>query len=315
MAITAERVGGHRFLLANDQVRLDFDLRTCDTMYNYVWVRNPGTDAWERRYNFGVDIGARERGTRDIVNTIGVHLQPRVLSDGDGTTLELTYPAPLVVYRQFEKAEDGRETWSYPDLPMELPKQMRLADASVIVRYRLREGECAWTVDGRHLGGVVENITPILNAMWVDNDDMMTSMHVEHVGDYEWDRPSALAHLHLQDVRYVLFWRTDGRGVPYGAVIEGRQRQHFAPYTNPDGDGIFKTCSSNQDFRPQRAPTTGYNDTNLYVGFEPSRTAPGVRFCLFPELGWGRGGSGDQLLSALRRRIEDGHCAWWNGTT
>ncbi|HYE04484.1 MAG TPA: hypothetical protein VEL07_03080 [Planctomycetota bacterium] len=310
---------GSRLQIGNDLVRLDFDLRTSDTMYNYVLVWNEAVGAFERRYNFGVDVGARERGGTEVVNTVGVHLEPRVARDGDAVTLELAYPSPLVVYRQFEHADDGRETWSYPDLPRDLARQappgMRVADGALVVRYRLRDGEAAFTVDGRHLGGPVHNLCAILNAMWVDNDEVMTDMHVEHIGDFAWDRPAPVQRVDTVDVRYALFWRRDGRGVPFAAVIEGRQRQHLAPYTNPDGAGCFRACSMNQAFRPRRAPTTGFNDVNLYVPFEPSRGAPAVRWALLPELACGRGGTGDELLARLRERVEARHCAWWDGCT
>jgi len=62
---------GNRYVLGNELIRLDFDLRTSDTMYNYVWVKSATTGEFERLYNFGCDVGARERGASTIRNSIG----------------------------------------------------------------------------------------------------------------------------------------------------------------------------------------------------------------------------------------------------
>ena len=47
-----------RVELRNDILRIDYDPRTSDTMYNYIWVKRPSTGEWERCYNFGIDADA-----------------------------------------------------------------------------------------------------------------------------------------------------------------------------------------------------------------------------------------------------------------
>jgi len=104
--------------------------------------------------------------------------------------------------------------------------------------------------------------------------------------------------------------------VPYGLVVCGRHRQGIYPHAgNPDGDGVFKVCSTNQEFRPKRAPAGRFNDTNLSCPFRESRVTPTIRWVLFPELGWGQGGEGPALLERLCRRMEEKHLSWWDGAT
>jgi len=314
--LLAEHAARNRFVLANDLIRLDFDLRTSDTMYNYIWIRNPLSGQFERLYNFGCDVGARERGTREIVNTIGVNMRAQAEVNENEAAVTLTYPSPLVVYRQFEKASSPAAIWNYPDLPAELPSVMRLCDASLAVTYSLRKGEAAFSVTAKHLGGVIENITPILNAMWVDNEHVPQTMYIEGFGEFDWDRPAPVSRAEVCDVRYFVFYNRDGSGVPYGLVVQGRQKTCVAPHPgNPDGEGVFKVCSTNQEFIPKRAPTGRFNDTNIYFMLTDSRITPPLRWVLFPELSHGAGGTGAELLKRLCARMEEAHLGWWEGAT
>lgn len=315
-ALLAEHAARSRFVLANELIRLDFDLRTSDTMYNYIWVRNPKTGAFERLYNFGCDVGARERGTRDVVNTIGVNMRAQADVNDSEAAVTLTYPSPLVVYRQFEKASSPATTWNYPDLPQPLPSVMQVCDASLAVTYSLRKGEAAFSVTAKHLGGVIENVTPILNAMWVDNEHVPQTMYIEDIGEFDWDRPAPVSRAYTCDVRYFVFYNRDGSGVPYGLVIQGRQKQCVLPHPgNPDGDGVFRVCSTNQEFIPKHTATNRFNDTNVSFALTDSRITPPLRWVLFPELGWGQGGRGAELLTRLRASMEEKHLAWWDGAT
>ncbi|MCY3021809.1 MAG: hypothetical protein NTW87_22590 [Planctomycetota bacterium] len=330
-ALLAQEAGRNRYVLSNECIRLDFDLRTSDTMYNYIWVRNPTTGKFERLYNFGCDVGARERPvaraagspgdpdvrpTPHIVNTIGVNMRAKADVSETEAAVTLTYPSPLVVYRQFEKASNPAAIWNYPDLPDPLPSSMRLADATLAVTYSLRKGEAAFTISAKHLGGVIENVTPILNAMWVDNEHVPQTMYIEDIGEFDWDRPAPVSRAETCDVRYFLFYNRDGSGLPYGLVVQGRQKTCVAPHPgNPDGEGVFKVCSTNQEFIPRRAPTGRFNDTNVYLMLTDSRITPPLRWVLFPELGWGQGGTGAELLARLRARTEEKHLSWWDGAT
>jgi hypothetical protein len=315
-ALFARREGKDRYTLGNDLLRLDFDLRTSDTMYNYIWARNPRSGEFERVYNFGCDVGARERGTTRIVNTIGVKLQLRETLDENEVTIKLVYPSPLVVYRQFEKAASPAAIWNYPDLPQELPSNMRLCDATLAVTYTLRRNDPSFVTSAYHLGGVIDGVTPILNAMWVDNEHVPETMYVEDFGEFDWNRQPPLSHLVTCDVRYCLFYNRDGSGVPYGLVIHGRQKQSLFPHPgNPDGEGVFKVCSTNQEFQPKKAPVDRFNDTNVWCPFTDSRITSPLQWVLFPQFGWGQGGSGPALLQRLRQEMEEKHLSWWAGAT
>jgi hypothetical protein len=117
-------------------------------------------------------------------------------------------------------------------------------------------------------------------------------------------------------VRYYLFYNRDGGGVPYGLVIRGRQKQSLSPHPgNPDGEGVFKVCSTNQEFKPRRAPVDRFNDTNAWCPFTDSRITPPLQWVLFPQFGWGQGGSGPALLQHLRQEMEEKHLNWWAGAT
>jgi hypothetical protein len=251
-----------------------------------------------------------------IVNVIGVKMSAKAEVNENEAAVTLTYPSPLVVYRQFEKASSPAAIWNYPDLPDPLPPTMRVSDAALTVTYALRKGEAAFTISAKHLGGVIENATPILNAMWVDNEHVPQTFYIEDIGEFDWDRPAPVSRAEVCDVRYFIFYNRDGSGVPYGLVIQGRQKTCVAPHAgNPDGEGVFKVCSTNQEFRPKRAPTDRFNDTNVFFMLGDSRIMPPQRWVLFPELSWGQGGAGDELLKRLRACMEEKHLAWWDGAT
>jgi len=136
------------------------------------------------------------------------------------------------------------------------------------------------------------------------------------VGEFDWDRPMPVSLLTACDIRYLLFYNRDGRGTPYGLVFQGRQKNTVGPHAgNPDGEGVFRMCSTNQEFVPRRAPVDHYNDTNVYVPLTESRVTTWTRWALFPELADGRGGAGETLLGSLRRATEDAHLVWWKGAT
>ena len=87
-----------RVQLENQALRLDFDPRTSGTDYNYIWVRRPGGNRWERVHNFGVDVGSYDSGDQREMNCIGINLSLERI----GRTMKVTYPSPLVQYRQFD---------------------------------------------------------------------------------------------------------------------------------------------------------------------------------------------------------------------
>ena len=87
-----------RMQIGNEAIRLDFDPRTSDTMYNYICLNRPDTGRWDRVHNFGIDVGAYRSDTSELINTIGMNL----ILNRDGRSMGVGYPHPLIQYRQFD---------------------------------------------------------------------------------------------------------------------------------------------------------------------------------------------------------------------
>jgi hypothetical protein len=63
-----------RIELGNRLLRLDFDPRSSDTSYNYLWIRRPDTGRWLRVHNFGIDVHAPKAGDNQDINCVGINL-------------------------------------------------------------------------------------------------------------------------------------------------------------------------------------------------------------------------------------------------
>ncbi len=105
-----------RVEVGNEAIRLDFDPRTSDTMYNYIWLKRPDTGRWERVHNFGIDVGADRSDTGDLINTIGMDL----ILTREARSMRVRYPNPLIQYRQFDdKIGTPEKVAKYPDFTTE----------------------------------------------------------------------------------------------------------------------------------------------------------------------------------------------------
>jgi hypothetical protein len=51
-----------RIELGNPSLRLDFDPRTSDTMYNYIWIRRPDTGRWLPVHNSFAFVALEDGG-------------------------------------------------------------------------------------------------------------------------------------------------------------------------------------------------------------------------------------------------------------
>ena len=155
-----------RIELGNRTLRLDFDPRTSDTSYNYIWVRRPDTGQWERVHNFGIDVHAYQAGTDQEINCVGINLSLK----RQGDTMRVAYPRPLFQYRQVdETVGTAQRIRQYPDFTAaELPGLVH-ADAALEFQYRLDADRPSFTIHGRVVEGRVKMAIAIIDALWVDN--------------------------------------------------------------------------------------------------------------------------------------------------
>ena len=200
-------------------MRLDFDPRTSDTMYNYIWVKRPDTGQWERVHNFGIDVGAyradaalrpssakRAAGaeaesseapspsaaagasTGELVNTIGMNL---ILSQ-EGRSMRVRYPHPLIQYRQFDdKIGSPEKVAKYPDFTAEEMPGLVHADASLEFLYEVDAERPSFVVSGRVLTGKVHHVVYIIDALWTDNHALPTHEYIPSVGEFDIRTPEA----------------------------------------------------------------------------------------------------------------------------
>lgn len=309
-----------RVELANAVLRLDFDPRTSDTMYNYIHVRRPDSGRWERVYNFGVDVRVVQAGKPQneipggVINAIGMALDLRV----DGRRATVRYPEPLVQYRQFDDKIGSAETVrKYPDFTLAALPGLVHADASAEFIYELDASRPSFVVTGKALGGPITDITCILDALWTDNHACPTHEYIE--GFPEWDiaRPeSVLARMvGVENVAFALFYRHDGNGLPFALLpLEPGYGEIHNFYDNWKCDADFREASRNQAYCPERPVVTGCNDGGYFTRPKADGRFAGVRVAFFPELAWLRGGSAhilrERLVEAIRRDYFDAAASW-----
>ncbi len=290
--------------LGNEFLRLDFDRRTSDTMYNYIWVRRPGGE-WLRAHNFGVDVRAVHADGRTL-NCIGMDLDIEV----EGRRARVRYPSPLVQYRQFDDKVGAADVIArYPGQERDELRTLVHADGEAEFVYELDAGRPAYTVSGRILSGRVGDVTFIVSALWTDNRELPTHMCLE--GFPEIDQASAFAawfrHVETEGVAYALFYRPDGRGVPFALLpLDPGQAAFCNFFDNRQCLRDFRAASLNQSFVPAQPAVHGANDTGYIAAPRADGILPAVRVVFFPELGWGAGGTGDMLRERLRQALRDG---------
>lgn len=294
-----------RIPLRNEALWLDFDPRTSDTMYNYLWVRRPDTGRWERLHNFGADVRVRQAGEPlnempgGIINAVGMAMDIRC----HGRQAIVRYPNPLIQYRQFDdKISPPEIVRKYPDFSRdELPSLVH-ADAEAEFVYEIDPVHPAFTIHGRVLSGNVTDITYIIDALWTDNRACPTHEYVEGFPEFDTGTPEGVygKNLEVENVAFAVFYRHDGNGVPFALLPLEPLRGGFCNfYDNWKCDYDFHTCSGNQAYVPQRPCVTGCNDAGYLTTPQSDGRLPGVRVAFFPDLGYLRGG----YAHDLRRRI------------
>ena len=318
--ISTRREPERRVELGNDVLRLDFDPRTSDTMYNYLWVRRVDTGEWERLHNFGVDVRAVQAGKPSgelpggVINTIGMALDLRI----EGRRAAVRYPKPLVQYRQFDVKVGRPETVDrYPDFGREDLPSLVHADAEAEFVYEIDPVRASFTVSGRVLSGAVTDVTCIIDALWTDNHACPTHEYVEGFPEWDISDPDATLckNFEVENAAFAIFYRHDGNGVPFALLPMESARGGFCNYyDNWKCDEDFRRASRNQSYVPRSPAVTGCNDAGYLASPRADGSLPGVRVAFFPELGWLRGGHAhalrDRIVEAIRREYWDAVRSW-----
>jgi len=293
-----------RVLLENKVLRLDFDPRASDTAYQYIWLKRPGTDRWERLFNFGIDVHAPESGDQRDINCVGVGLSLM----REGHLMRVAYPNPLIQYRQFDDKIGRPEVIRrYPELTAEDRKTLVRADASLEFRYELDPERPSFVVSGRVLTGRINLAIYIINALWTDNHALPTHQYIEGVPECDIARPEAAAFLErpIEKVAYVIFYRHDGDGVPFAYLPLSPERAGFCNfYDNWKCLYDFRNSALNQQFIPENPPVKGCNDVGYLACPRTDGSLAGARVVFLPELGWGQGGKGLELRARIERVLK-----------
>ncbi len=301
-----------RVQLENQNLRLDFDPRTSGTDYNYIWVRRPGTERWERIHNFGVDVGSYDSADQQEMNFIGINPSLK----REGRAMRVTYPSPLVQYRQFDDRIGTPEMIrKYPDFTSEEAHHLTHADARLEFRYEIDPERPSFVLSGRVLQGRISSVVYIIDALWTDNHFLPTRELVEGRPEYDPSQPEAkkaCAQVTIEKVRYAIFYRHDGEGAPFALLPLLPDRARVCNYfDNWKCLYDFRGSELNQRFVPDDPPVTGANDTGYITEPRADGTLAPVRVAFFPELGWGQGGKGDELRKRIVQAIQRSYPAAW----
>ena len=314
MTDPATRRNEDRLELRNQAMRIDFDARTSDTMYNYIHLLRPDTGQWERVHNFGVDVGAYKTGTGELTNTIGMNLGLDRLDGG----LRVTYPDPLIEYRHFDDKIGPPELVArYPDIPPAEAASLPRAEGSLEFAYRIDPERPSFVVSGRVLRGRIHSVVYILSALWTDNHALPTHEYIEGFGEFDTRSPEAVhcRRVEVENVAFAIFYRHDGNGVPMALLPQQPLRAGVCNYyDNWKCLADFRTASLNQQFVPRDPAVAGCNDTGYIVSPGPDGALPGVRVAFFPELGWLAGGLGhrlrDRIVESIATNYRDAVDSW-----
>jgi hypothetical protein len=298
--------------LENHSLRLDFDPRTSGTDYNYIWVRRPDTGRWERVHNFGVDVGSYDSGDQVEMNCIGMNLALK----RSGRTIKVSYPAPLVQYRQFDDRIATPElVRKYPDLTADETRRLVHADAAIEFSYEIDAKRPSYVVSGRVREGRIGTTVYIVDALWTDNHFLPTHELVEGQPEFDPSRPEdkkACSQVPIEKVRYAIFYRRDGQGVPFAILPLVPDPARVCNYfDNWKCLYDFHSSELNQQFVTDSPPVTGSNDTGYITAPRADGTLPPVRVAFFPELGWEQGGKGDEFRERIVRAIKKDYAAPW----
>ena len=107
---------------------------------------------------------------------------------------------------------------------------------------------------------------------------------------------------------YVLFYRRDGGGVPFAFVPLSPEPATICNfYDNWRCLYDFLTSEMNQAYIPAAPPVTGCNDQGYLARAHADGSLPAVRVVFFPELGWNRGGKGQELRDRIDRSLKENY--------
>ena len=292
-----------RVVVGNGAIRLDFDPRTSDTMYNYIWLRRPTTEPWLRVHNFGIDVRSWRRGQpEELANTVGMHLDVAA----EGRRAVVTYPSPLYEYIQVADAPSLAAIHNYPDIPRDYGDFLPgVCDAALAFTYEVDESRPSFVVSGKVLSGRVYNAVYIIDALWTDNHQLPTHVYCEGMTPLENHVVGPPGRLALvENVAYFVFYRDDGLGVPLALLPLRPDRSVLCNhYDNSWCLSKFRLASTNQAFVPDGPPVTGATDCGYEAEPDPDGAIRGVRVAFLPELGWGVGGTGFALLERIKAAI------------
>ncbi len=230
--------------------------------------------------------------------------------------MKLTYPSPLVQYRQFDdRIGTPALVRKYPDFTADETRHLVHADSSVEFRYEIDPQRPSYVVSGRVLQGRISSIVCIVDALWTDNHFLPTHELVEGQPEFDPSRPEAkkaCAQVPIEKVRYAIFYRRDGEGVPYALLPLVPDRARVCNYfDNWKCLYDFHTSELNQQFVADAPPVTGANDTGYITSPRADGTLVPVRVVFFPELGWGQGGKGDDLRERIVRSLKQAYPPSW----
>jgi hypothetical protein len=221
-------------------------------------------------------------------------------------TMHVTYPCPLIQYRQFDETVGTAERIRrYPEFTAKELSALVHADASLEFRYQLDADQPSFTVFGRVVGGRVLFAIYIIDALWTDNHSLPTREFLAGLPEYDLAQPGSVQCKDLrfeQSPPYAIFYRHDGQGAPFALVpLEGGPGGICNFYDNWQCLRDFWKSSLNQQFIPDDPALKECNDTGFIAAPRSDGSLPGVRVVFFPEFGWKQGGTGHDL----RGKIED----------
>jgi hypothetical protein len=258
MRCTVEWLDANRLRISNNLIALEFDRRTSDTTWNYVWLRDPVDDTWHRSYNFGIDMIPRELPGVFISENLKLDVQDK----SKGCHVRVCYEAPLVLYK------NKRFTYS----------------GKVIADYYLPWGKPYFDCQVHIESGDYSYIIHIINALWVENPGLPRRVLVP--GQQIYAKHDVT--IPIYKVPYVLFYdRTDrASAILFGfSEDNGFVRAKYGLCNYLPGHA-YHQYALGQDYAPATHYTDGYNDICYQIAPELSvkeqQSLPRVRTAFLP---------------------------------
>lgn len=258
MKCGVEWLDANRLRISNNLVALEFNRRTSDTTWNYVWLCDPLDGTWHRSYNFGIDMVPRELPGVFISENLKLDVQ----NESRGCRVQVYYETPLVLYK------NKRFTYS----------------GKVIANYYLPWGKPYFDCQVYIESGDYSYIIQIINALWVENAELPKRVLVPGQQVYTGHDIT----IPIYKVPYVIFYSmVDG----VSPVILGFSQDNgfvlakygFSSYLPGH---VYRQYALGQDYVPTTHYTDGYNDICYQIVPEFSvreqQTLPRVRTAFLP---------------------------------